>query len=467
MSSPVTGLVVLIRHGDRQGFYQSPSKYTASQTNLTVLGYLEELNSGAQLRSRYLDASSPYLVQGVNTTVAENVQIQVQADAGGEGGVIVESANAFMQGLYPAFNETIVLANGTTVAWDNRAQLIPVETVEPEQSFVMEPWTLCDTFDEFSNQWYNSSDFKEQSALAQPFYDSIPNSILGNRPKTLVNAWNVFDFLNVQKIHNATLAPSITDDMLSNALTWAEYHEAGLFGVPNPDSVGSIAGRGMLNPLTDAITRVANASDPLKVSVVAASYKPFFSLFSLFQMSDLQGKLVDYASAMVFEVHQDKSIQVYFRNGSYGALQPQSVLGSSPIPMDNFLQRADSLKLDTLADWCNTCGETSARGCAPLNALNGTGSGSKYSDVTSTTGKHQVSPVVAGVIGALVSLAVALIVVAALAYLTGLTVVKRSKASYSRRQHLLTPGSTSTVHHNNGNSMELRSDLDRKDSHVA
>ncbi|SJX61905.1 uncharacterized protein SRS1_12889 [Sporisorium reilianum f. sp. reilianum] len=467
MSSPVTGLVVLIRHGDRQGFYQSPSKYTASQTNLTVLGYLEELNSGAQLRSRYLDASSPFLVQGVNTTVAENVQIQVQADAGGEGGVIVESANAFMQGLYPAFNDTIVLANGTMVAWDNRAQLIPVETVEPEQSFVMEPWTLCDKFDDFSNEWYNSSDFKKQSAVAQPFYDSIATSILGNRPKTLVNAWNVFDFLNVQKIHNATLAPRITDDMLSNALSWAEYHEAGLFGVSDPSSVGSIAGRGMLNPLTDAITRVANASDPLKVSVVAASYKPFFSLFSLFQMSDLQGKLVDYASAMVFEVHQDKSIQLYFRNGSYGALEPHSMLGASPIPMDTFLQRADALKLDTLADWCNACGETSARGCAALNALNGTGSGGKYADVTSTTGKHQVSPVVAGVIGAFVSLAVALVVVAALAYLTGLTVVKRGKANYTRRQHLLTPGSTSTVHHNNGNSLELRSDLDRKDSHVA
>ena len=466
MSSPVTGLVVLIRHGDRQGFYQSPSKYTASQTNLTVLGYLQELNSGAQLRSRYLDASSPYLVQGVNTTVAENVQVEVQADAGGEGGVIVESANAFMQGLYPAFNDIIVLANGTTVAWDNRAQLIPVETVEPEQSFVMEPWTECNKFDDFSSELYNSSDFKRQSALAQPFYDSIPKSVLGNRPKTLVNAWNVFDFLNVEKIHNYTLAPSITDDMLSNALSWAEYHESELFGQPSADSIGSIAGRAMLNPLTDAITRVANASDPLKVSVVAASYKPFFSLFSLFQISALQGKLVDYASAMVFEIHEDKSIQLYFRNGSYGSLDPYPVLGSSPIAMNNFLAHANSLKIDTLADWCNACGETTARGCASLNALNGTGSGAKYSDVTSTTGKHQVSPVVAGVIGAMVSLAVALVVVAVLAWLTGLTVVKRSKAKNSRRQHLLTPASTSTLHHS-GNSLELRSDLDRKAAHVA
>lgn len=466
MSSPVTGVVVLIRHGDRQGFYQSPSTYTASKTNLTVLGYLQELNSGAQLRTRYLDTASPLVVQGVNTNVAENVQVSVQADAGGEGGVIVESANAFMQGLFPPFNETLVLANGTTVAWDNRAQLIPVETIEPDQSFVMEPWTDCDKFDDWTSTFYSSADFKSKSELAQHFYDSLPASLIGNRPKTLVNAWNVFDFLNVERIHNATLAPMITDDIAQQALFWANYHEAGLFSSPDPMSIGSIAGRGILNPLTDSIRRVANASDPLKVSVLAASYKPFFSLFSLFQMLDLQGKLVDYASAMVFEIHQDNTMQIYFRNGSNGSLDAHNVLDSASLPVETFLQHYDPVKLDTLAEWCNLCGETTARGCAALNALNGTGSGGKYSDVTSTTGKHEVSPVVAGVIGALVSLALAAVVVAALSYLMGLTVIKRSKGAYPRRQHLLAPASSSTVHRQ-GNSVELHSNLDHKDSHVA
>ncbi|KAJ1028532.1 hypothetical protein NDA16_001698 [Ustilago loliicola] len=465
MTSPVTGIVVLIRHGDREGFYQSPSTYTASQTNLTVLGYLEELNSGAQLRSRYLDPASPYLIQGVSTTAAENVQVEVQADAGGEGGVIVESANAFMQGLYPAFNDTLTLANGTTVSWGNRAQLIPVETIEPEQSFVMEPWTSCNKFDDYTEELYNDSDFKRQSAIAQPFYDSIPASILGNRPKTLVNAWNIFDFLNVQKIHNATLAPLITDEMLETASTWAQFHEAQLFGQTSPASLGSIAGRGMLNPLTEAISRVANSSDPLKVSVVAASYKPFFSLFSLFQMPSLRGKLVDYASAMVFEIRQDNTMQLYFRNGSSGSLDAYSILGVEPLKVDFFLEHYNSVKIETLADWCNECGETQARGCAALNALNGTGGGGKYSDVTSTTGRQQVLPVVAGVIGALVSLAVALVVVAGLAYVTGVTVAKKSKKGYPRNRHLLAPPSTSTVNRP-GNSVELQSDLDRKESQV-
>ncbi|KAF6767142.1 Histidine phosphatase superfamily, clade-2 [Kalmanozyma brasiliensis GHG001] len=461
MANPVTGVVVLIRHGDRQGFYQSPSTYTASLTNLTVLGYLEELNSGAQLRSRYLNSSSSSLIQGVDTTLAENTQIEVLADAGGEGGVIVESANAFMQGLFPAFAENITLANGTTVSWDNRAQLIPVQTIEPEQSFVMEPWTMCDKFDDFTNGWYQSSDFKAKSAEAQPFYDSIPSSVIGNRNKTLVNAWNVFDYLNVEKIHDAVLAPQITDEMLSNALTWAEYHEAGLFGQASPESLGSIAGRGMLNPLTEAINRVANSSDPLKVSVLAASYKPFFSLFSLFQMPELQGKLVDYASAMVFEVRQDKSMQIFFRNGSYGDLAQYKILDSDSLPVQTFFDHYNPIKLETVADWCNACGETEARGCAALNALNGTGSGNKYADVTSTTGKHQVSPVTAGLIGAMVSLALAAVIAVAL----GFTIKKRSKSRYPGLQPLRGTGSASTVNHRD-NSVELHSNADshRKES---
>lgn len=455
-SSPVAGIVVLIRHGDRQGFYQSPATYTASQTNLTVLGYLQELSSGAQIRSRYLSANAPFAIQAIDATLAENSQVSVQADAGGEGGVIVESANAFMQGLFPPFNQSIVLANGTTVSWDSRAQLIPVETIEPSQSFVMEPWTDCSKFNDATSDFYNSSDFKAQSRIAQPFYDSLPVSLVGNRPKTLVNAWNIFDFLNVESIHNTSLSQQISPDTLSNALSWAEYHEAGLFSSADETSVGNMAGRGILTPLTQAIHDVSNQTNPLKVSVLAASYKPFFSLFSMFQIPELEGKLVDYASAMVFEIHQDDSMQIYFRNGSDGTYDPYPILNASPSSASGFVSHFANVKIDTLSKWCTACSEIEARGCGTLYSLNGTGDGKSYSDATSTTGKHQVSPVVAGVIGALVSLAFALILLGLTSYLTGLTIVKRSRACKhsERRSRLLAPASSSTVNHG-GQSLEL------------
>jgi len=46
-------------------------------------------------------------------------------------------------GLYPPYPESITLANGQNVTWENRAQLIEIETVEPEQSVALEGWTQC------------------------------------------------------------------------------------------------------------------------------------------------------------------------------------------------------------------------------------------------------------------------------------------------------------------------------------
>lgn len=37
-NSTVIGIVVIARHGDREGFYQDPLTYTASSTLITPLG---------------------------------------------------------------------------------------------------------------------------------------------------------------------------------------------------------------------------------------------------------------------------------------------------------------------------------------------------------------------------------------------------------------------------------------------
>lgn len=125
----LNGIVVLFRHGDRQGYYQSPTTYTAKQTNLTVLGYQQEYASGTQVRSLYLDpATSTSLISGMNATKAEASQMNVLSDGGSEGIVILDSAQAWLQGLFPPFNDTLLLGNGSTVSWD-RTQLIPVQDI--------------------------------------------------------------------------------------------------------------------------------------------------------------------------------------------------------------------------------------------------------------------------------------------------------------------------------------------------
>jgi prostatic aicd phosphatase len=116
IDSQVLGVVVVSRHGDRRGFYQDPKTYTPSNTEITPLGNQQSFQLGEYLRSRYLTPSSPHFIQNISSGLVEPDQLLIRADAGGEAGVIYNSAMSTMQGMWPAdisYNET--LANGTVV----------------------------------------------------------------------------------------------------------------------------------------------------------------------------------------------------------------------------------------------------------------------------------------------------------------------------------------------------------------
>jgi hypothetical protein len=114
--SQVLGVIVMSRHGDRLGFYQDPTSYTASNTEITPLGNQQSFLLGEYLRSRYFDSSSPNFIQNISQGLVDPDQVLITADGGGEGSVIYDSAMSTIQGLWPPstdYNET--LANGTLV----------------------------------------------------------------------------------------------------------------------------------------------------------------------------------------------------------------------------------------------------------------------------------------------------------------------------------------------------------------
>jgi hypothetical protein len=110
------GAVIFIRHGDRSEFFQDPLTYNPTETTLTPLGTVQELQLGGFLRERYINNDSDSNIAGVQFPVADIDQIVVRADAAGEGSTILSSTAAAIAGLFPptpAFS--ITLANGTTV----------------------------------------------------------------------------------------------------------------------------------------------------------------------------------------------------------------------------------------------------------------------------------------------------------------------------------------------------------------
>ena len=63
-----------------------------------------------------MEEDSPFRIEGISTGLVDDAQVKVRSDAGGEGSVILDSAAALLQGLFPPTrNHKITLANGTTV----------------------------------------------------------------------------------------------------------------------------------------------------------------------------------------------------------------------------------------------------------------------------------------------------------------------------------------------------------------
>ncbi|KAG9123234.1 hypothetical protein FRC07_000070 [Ceratobasidium sp. 392] len=384
-NSTVLGVVVLTRHGDRQGFFQSPDTYAATETEITPLGLSQEYQLGQLLRNLYFTPSSPSLISGISTGLFDQNQVRIRADAGGEGGVIFNSAVALAQGLWPAeagFNTT--LANAA---------------------------------------FYNSTEFKQVANESADFLASLRPLVGPERPLKLTNMWNIFDFLNVQSIHARNLSVQITPSTLGQARALANWHQYMTFSSPRMDGVGNIAGRTVLPDILTSLDAFADASQPLRFTYLSLSYKPFISLFNMTGVAQANPQLagiVDYASAITFELRQSSSrsapvVRMSFKNGSdEAAFTTYSMFGAEgDTPLKVFMSRLSPSQINDLTTWCAACDNWTDRKCNLVAAA-------------SATPPHHsaASAVGAGFIGAGVTIAIFLAALGVLAFM-GLIVFGR------------------------------------------
>ncbi|KIY65234.1 phosphoglycerate mutase-like protein [Cylindrobasidium torrendii FP15055 ss-10] len=425
----VLGVVVLTRHGDRQGFYQDPKTLKASDTSITPLGNVQEYQLGSLLRSIYLNSTSESFVKGINASIVNLDQVKVRADAGGEGGVIYNSAVSLLQGLFPAnSNYSTTLANGTVVEGPlDGYQYVPIETVEPDNDVSLEGWTDCATFDDHTSDFYKSDAFKQKASEASDFLSKLPQYLDG-RPATLEGMWNVYDFMNVENIHDASFANAIPDGYMQQARALANWHEYGVFSDSSLNGIGNIAARAMLPSVFEAFEEIS--SGDMKLYYIGVSYKPFLSLFNMTQLDarypELHG-IVNYAAAVTLEVRQPSTgnepvLRFNFKNGTDdAAFTTYNLFGKDgDIPVSEFVNTLQPAAINSTAEWCSACSNSADRGCGAL------------SQAAASARTHQIiSPVGAGFLGAGLTLAVALIMFLVLLFLGVLTVGhgKRSRKS--------------------------------------
>lgn len=396
------GAVLFARHGDRLEFFQDPLTYNPSDTELTPLGTVQEFQLGNFLQNTYLNTDSSSAIHNISFPVADTEQLLVRADAAGEGETILVSVGALLQGLFPPTSEfSVTLANGSTVVGAGGGyQFIPVESVEPNEDVSLNSFTSCPTFDQHTADFYASPQFLQKAQEAAPFLNALA-PYLDGRSTNFTNMFNIFDFVNVQNIHNASFHKALPPTFVEQAYDFANFHENGVFSDTSPNGIGNVAIRTALPSIFSSLNRIADPSDSLKLALNEISYKPFISFFNITAASvDWNGNgiaeplfgIVDYASALAIELHPpghygqgsgsdngsggsstEPFITVKFKNGTSDSSFHPVTLGlfggnATSIPLSTFVNTLQSAAVNGTAQWCTECHQQSLRGCAGCSA---------------------------------------------------------------------------------------------------
>ncbi|KAF2404204.1 phosphoglycerate mutase-like protein [Trichodelitschia bisporula] len=433
----VYGAYIFHRHGDRTPKSLPP-------TRLTSLGYTQVYTAGQYFRERYVSSNATLKVAGLEPDVVNQAQIAVSAPLDT---VLENSAYAFLQGLYPPSESKETLRNGTVVqAPMGGYQLIPVTEVSAGAGSEDNPWLQdasgCLGATTSSNSYFFSAEYAGKLKQTKEFYSSlvpVVNDTFAKDYVTFKNGYTVFDLINVATIHNTSIpsANLLTPQTLYQLRTLADAHEWGL-AYNASDNMRAMPGMLLAAEILSAFNSTVISKGKSKLNIQFGAYATFLSFFGLADLPaasvDFTG-LPDYASAMLFELFapngsspspqaEDLRVRFLFKNGTAGEGAPPvafPLFGGSEMDVSYpvFVEKLSKFAVTTTEDWCSKCRNT-AGVCAGASVA---GTKSAKQDK-----KGGISAAIGGVIGAMVTLAVVLGLLALVMLVGGLTVVKKHKA---------------------------------------
>ncbi|KAI0800417.1 phosphoglycerate mutase-like protein [Fomes fomentarius] len=366
----VLGSVIIARNGDRTECFQHPVTQKPGSTQSTPLGSVQAYQLGQYLRNLYLNPDSPSHIRGIHSDLVDLQEVAVRVKVGGEGASVFDSATALLQGLFPPNpNNRITLANETTVVAPlNGYQYIPVETVEPSNDRSLEPWTDCPAFEKHVQKVHSSAKFKDVAKQAQPFFHALKDFAFG-RELSLENAYNVWDLVNSQLIHNKTYAHRLPPTFIEQARGFADFRENAIHSDAAMGGIGNIASRTALSSALRALQRIAFNGDPLQLMVIETTYQPFISFFHQAEVVQLHPELQgipDFGSAIAIELRrapppdQRDFLRFKFRNGTAEDFRTIHVFKHrEDIPLTEFIYRLENSVVGSTKEWAQACSASS------------------------------------------------------------------------------------------------------------
>lgn len=449
-----------MRHGDRTPLY-SPEL-----SILTPYGAQQMYKAGSRFRSRYLTNSATAsnestTIRDISSYLLDSEEVTILST---DEQYTIASAQAFMQGLYPPLSTSLnytrilgvsELANGSNiVAPMNGYQYPAVQSVSSYDlnSIWIDGAANCPAFTQELMDYYNTSDFNFLYQSSLGFYralgdgflsDTFPSDSLG-----YFNAYYIYDYLQYAYLHNRTIATTLALENLTRAEILAADWTYAMFGNAT-DRVRSIAGRSLATQILSTFYRtIRREGQRNKVNVWVGDMAPLTSFASLAGLTTPQNAIFynvpPMGSGFVFELialtntqannlvypsTSDMYVRFYFLNGTdnNAALVAYPLFGRSPsqtmVSYAEFVNGLSKFSLAGVKDWCTTCDS--------YNVFCPTFTGASGSAASSTSGRRKLAPAIAGVIGALVTLAVAGILFALLVVFAGFRVHRRPRSRKS------------------------------------
>lgn len=442
----VLGAYIFHRHGDRTAKSTPPA-------SLTDLGYSEVHAHGSYYNSRYVDNSSAAHIYGLGSEVVKLSQLAVSSPSDN---VLQNSAAGWLQGLYPpvggAANQT--LRNGTVVEPPlNGFQLVPISITSTGSGSESSQWlqgaTDCQNAEVSSNNFFNSDTFKSYQSSSLDLYQGlspIVNATFTEDELNFKNAYTIWDLLNVALIHNSTESNAALADVKTSTMNelfvLANIHEFNL-AYNSTDTVRAVSGAVLAGQALQALNETITSNGKSKLNVQFGAYATFFSYFGLAGLAQANANftgIVDYASSIAWELVTNStvssdgtfpptseiSVRFLFNNGTSSSsydLTAYPLFGGSDleVPWDDFVTQTKKFAVTSQEQWCGVCGNTDGA-CAS----NSTSTGSSTTAGTTSSKGSGISNAVAGVIGAMVTLAVILGLEAIVLLAGGLRLAKKS-----------------------------------------
>ncbi|KAK4941463.1 hypothetical protein LTR10_018607 [Elasticomyces elasticus] len=439
----VLSTFIFTRYGERTPLVLSTS------SALTPLGAQQLFQAGSKVRDRYVTPgegsdTETTTIYGISAYQLLYDQICVLSTTDQ---YVAASAQAFIQGLYPPLqtsNWTYIagqstLANGTNIiAPLNGYQYPQISTLSSNDlnSIWVDGMDNCPSYTASTQDYYDTNYYQEILSNNADFYASLEpqflNGIFSNASVGYYDAVDIYDYLNYAFIHNSTVAESLSTVDLERArilaadLVFALNANTTASGSTSGDHIRAIAGRTLATRLLEAFnTNINNQGTSDQMTLLFGSFEPMVAFAALADIVSEQNaafyNVPEPGSSFIFELMsmQDEKttsypntsdiyVRFFYQNGTddYSSLVEYPLFGlspsASPISFLDFAAGLEKFLVYDVADWCTACASFSVFCPAFLD------SNTTYNPTTGvmSSGHSGLSPVVAGVVGAVVTLAV-------------------------------------------------------------